>query len=110
MIVDNTCMQLVSKPQQFDMMVMPNLYGNIVANICTGLVGGAGIISGSNYGYTCAMFESGTRNSGNVIAGKNIANPSGMLFAAANMLKYIGLALLQMIFRIILFYEIIFSL
>jgi isocitrate dehydrogenase (NAD+) len=90
MIVDNTCMQLVAKPQQFDVMVMPNLYGNIVANVCTGLVGGAGVVAGSNYSSTCAVFEKGTRNSGKGIAGQNSANPSGMLFAAANMLKYIG--------------------
>lgn len=70
---------------------MPNLYGNIVANVCTGLTGGAGIASGSNYGKNMALFEAGTRNSGKGIAGQNSANPSGMLFAAANMLKYIGL-------------------
>jgi isocitrate dehydrogenase (NAD+) len=92
MIVDNTCMQLVSRPQQFDVMVMPNLYGNIVANVCTGLVGGAGIISGSNYGEHCAVFESGTRNSSMELeTNKNTANPSGYLFASANLLKYIGL-------------------
>lgn len=91
MIVDNTCMQLVAKPQQFDVMVMPNLYGNIVANVCTGLVGGAGIVAGSNYGKNIALFEAGTRNSGRGVAGQNSANPSGMLFAAANMLRYLGL-------------------
>lgn len=90
MIVDNTCMQLVSKPQQFDVMVMPNLYGNIVANVSSGLVGGAGLVAGSNYGHDCALFEAGTRNSGKGIAGQNTANPSGMLFASANLLKYIG--------------------
>ena len=90
MIVDNTCMQLVSKPQQFDVMVMPNLYGNIVANVCTGLVGGAGIVAGSNYAEDCAVFEKGTRNSGKGIKGLNTANPSGMLFAASDMLEYIG--------------------
>jgi len=91
MIVDNTCMQLVNKPTQFDVMVMPNLYGNIVANVCAGLVGGSGFIAGSNYGDQYAIFEQGTRNTGLGIAGKNIANPSGILFAAANMLKYLGL-------------------
>lgn len=91
MIVDNTCMQLVSKPQQFDVMVMPNLYGNIVSNVATGLVGGAGLVAGSNFGTNCALFEPGTRSSGKGIAGQNTANPSGMLFAAANMLKFIGL-------------------
>lgn len=59
MIVDNTCMQLVSKPQQFDVMVMPNLYGNIVGNVAAGLVGGAGIVAGSNFGQGSALFETG---------------------------------------------------
>lgn len=90
MIVDNTCMQLVNRPSQFDVMLMPNLYGNIVSNVCAGLVGGAGLVAGSNYGDRYAVFEQGTRNSGSAIAGKNLANPSGMLFAAANMLKYLG--------------------
>ena len=83
-------MQLVSKPEQFDVMVMPNLYGNIVANVASGLVGGAGIVAGSNYGDSYGVFEPGVRNSGKGIEGLNSANPSGMLFAAANMLKYIG--------------------
>ncbi|CAF0733919.1 unnamed protein product [Adineta steineri] len=91
MIVDNTCMQLVNRPTQFDVMVMPNLYGNIVSNVCAGLVGGSGFVAGSNYGDHFAIFEQGTRNTGLGIAGKNIANPSGILFAAANMLKYLGL-------------------
>jgi len=91
MIVDNTCMQLVSNPSQFDVMLMPNLYGNIIANLCTGLVGGAGLVAGSNYGPGCAVFEKGTRNSGKGKMGLNTANPSGMLFACANMLHYIGL-------------------
>ncbi|CAF0924606.1 unnamed protein product [Rotaria sp. Silwood1] len=91
MIVDNTCMQLVNRPSQFDVMVMPNLYGNIISNICAGLVGGSGFVAGSNYGDHYAIFEQGTRNTGIGIAGKNIANPSGFLFAAANMLKYLGL-------------------
>ena len=83
-------MQLVNRPTQFDVMVMPNLYGNIVANVCAGLVGGSGIVAGANYGDRYAVFEQGTRNSGSAIAGKNIANPSGILFATANMLKYLG--------------------
>jgi isocitrate dehydrogenase (NAD+) len=91
MIVDNTCMQLVNRPTQFDVMVMPNLYGNIVSNVCAGLVGGSGFVAGSNYGDYYAIFEQATRNTGLGIAGKNIANPSGILFAAANMLKYLGL-------------------
>jgi hypothetical protein len=57
MIVDNACMKLVSKPQQFDVMVMPNLYGNILVNIAAGLVGGAGLVAGEGYSEDCAVFE-----------------------------------------------------
>ncbi|CAM9166943.1 unnamed protein product [Bubo scandiacus] len=64
MIVDNTTMQLVSRPQQFDVMVMPNLYGNIVNNVCAGLVGGPGLVPGANYGHDYAVFETATRNTG----------------------------------------------
>jgi len=91
MIVDNTCMQLVSNPGQFDVMLLPNLYGNIVGNICCGLVGGAGVVAGANIGSNYRVFESATRNTGSGIAGLNKANPSGMLFASSLMLKYIGL-------------------
>ena len=61
MIVDNTTMQLVSHPQQFDVMVMPNLYGNILANLAAGLVGGAGLVAGEGYSKECAVFEPGAR-------------------------------------------------
>lgn len=90
MIVDNTSMQLVSHPEQFDVMVMPNLYGNIVGNICCGLVGGAGVVAGTNVGDNYRVFESATRNTGKNIEGMNVANPSGMLFASTLMLKYVG--------------------
>merc|ERR1711881_689810 len=59
MIVDNTCMQLVSNPWQFDVMVAPNLYGNIIENIGAGLVGGAGVLAGANYGHDIAFFGPG---------------------------------------------------
>lgn len=91
MIIDNTCMQLVNRPTQFDVMITPNLYGNIVSHVCTGLVGGPGFVAGANYGDHYAIFEQGTRTTGLAIAGKNIANPCGVLFAAANMLKYLNL-------------------
>ncbi|RTG84748.1 isocitrate dehydrogenase (NAD+) [Schistosoma bovis] len=90
MIIDNTCMQLVSKPQQFDVIVLPNLYGNIVGNVAAGLVGGAGLTTGINLGPQNALFEMGTRNSGRSLAGKNIANPCGMLLTSADMLEYLG--------------------
>ncbi|KAM9750764.1 isocitrate dehydrogenase [NAD] subunit gamma, mitochondrial isoform 2-T2 [Menidia menidia] len=91
MIVDNTTMQLVSKPQQFDVMVMPNLYGNVVSNVCAGLVGGPGLVPGANYGHVYAVFETATRNTGKSIAGKNIANPTAMLLASCMMLDHLKL-------------------
>ncbi|XP_078393518.1 isocitrate dehydrogenase [NAD] subunit gamma, mitochondrial-like, partial [Cetorhinus maximus] len=91
MIVDNTTMQLVSKPQQFDVMVMPNLYGNVVSNVCAGLVGGPGLAPGANYGKDYAVFETGTRNTGKSIANKNIANPTAMLLASCLMLDHLKL-------------------
>ncbi|XP_075434490.1 isocitrate dehydrogenase [NAD] subunit gamma, mitochondrial isoform X2 [Ascaphus truei] len=91
MIVDNTTMQLVSQPQQFDVMVMPNLYGNIVNNVCAGLVGGPGLVPGANYGRVYAVFETATRNTGKSIANKNIANPTAMLLASCMMLDHLKL-------------------
>ena len=57
MIIDNTCMQMVSNPQQFDVMVMPNLYGNIIDNLASGLVGGAGVVPGASYSSDCVIYE-----------------------------------------------------
>ncbi|XP_045133482.1 isocitrate dehydrogenase [NAD] subunit gamma, mitochondrial-like [Portunus trituberculatus] len=91
MIVDNTCMQLVSRPHQFDVMVMPNLYGTVVSNVACGLVGGLGLLSGRNYGDHFAVFEPGTRNTGTSVAGLNVANPIAMLSAACDMLVHLGL-------------------
>ncbi|CAJ0579839.1 unnamed protein product, partial [Mesorhabditis spiculigera] len=92
MIVDNASMQLVSRPQQFDIMLMPNLYGNIISNIACGLVGGAGLVSGINIGNDYAVFETGTRNTGTSLVGKNLANPASFLRASADMCKYLGLS------------------
>ncbi|KAF7651578.1 hypothetical protein LDENG_00108930 [Lucifuga dentata] len=91
MIVDNTTMQLVSRPQQFDVMVMPNLYGNIVSNVCAGLVGGPGLVPGANYGEDYAVFETGTRNTGKSIAKRNTANPTAMLLASCLLLDHLKL-------------------
>ncbi|XP_073794517.1 isocitrate dehydrogenase [NAD] subunit gamma, mitochondrial isoform X1 [Danio rerio] len=91
MIVDNTTMQLVSKPYQFDVMVMPNLYGNVVSNVCAGLVGGPGLVPGANYGRDYAVFETATRNTGKSIANRNIANPTAMLLASCLMLDHLKL-------------------
>ncbi|KAK6627120.1 hypothetical protein RUM43_003037 [Polyplax serrata] len=90
MIIDNCCMQLVSNPHQFDVMNMTNLYGTVVSNVVCGLVGGAGLISGANYGDHYAVFETGTRNTGTAIANKNIANPVAMLNASVDMLEHLG--------------------
>ena len=91
MIIDNCAMQMVSRPEQFDVMVMPNLYGNVVTSIAAALVGGPGIPSGENHSDHLHVFESGTRNSGKEIAGKNIANPMSMILASTSMLRQIGL-------------------
>ncbi|VDK51564.1 unnamed protein product [Anisakis simplex] len=91
MIVDNASMQLVSKPQQFDVMLMPNLYGNIISNIACGLVGGPGLVSGINIGCKYAVFETGTRNTGKELAGKDLANPTAFLCAGVDMLRYLHL-------------------
>ncbi|XP_075165882.1 isocitrate dehydrogenase [NAD] subunit gamma, mitochondrial-like [Haematobia irritans] len=90
MIIDNTCMQLVSNPHQFDVLSLPNLYGTIVANVICGLIGGAGLLSGRNYGDNYAIFEPGTRNTGTEIAGKNIANPMPMINASIDLLNHLG--------------------
>ncbi|KAI9235747.1 MAG: hypothetical protein BYD32DRAFT_45186 [Podila humilis] len=91
MIVDNASMQLVSKPQQFDVMVMPNLYGNIVSNVGAGLVGGPGLVPGCNIGREYAMFEPGCRHVAKDIQGRNTANPSAMILSAVMMLRHLGL-------------------
>ncbi|XP_071960153.1 LOW QUALITY PROTEIN: isocitrate dehydrogenase [NAD] subunit gamma, mitochondrial-like [Antedon mediterranea] len=91
MIVDNCCMQMVSNPNQFDVMVMPNLYGNIVSNIGAGIVGGPGIVPGQNLGDNYSVFETATRNTGKTIAGKNMANPTAMLLASCQMLDHLNL-------------------
>uniref|UniRef100_A0A8B9FQA6 Isocitrate dehydrogenase (NAD(+)) 3 non-catalytic subunit gamma n=1 Tax=Amazona collaria TaxID=241587 RepID=A0A8B9FQA6_9PSIT len=91
MIVDNTTMQLVSRPQQFDVMVMPNLYGNIVNNVCAGLVGGPGLVPGANYGHDYAVFETVGHGGRKSIANRNIANPTAALLAACMMLDHLRL-------------------
>lgn len=69
MLVDNCCMQLVSQPKQFDILIMPNLYGSIIANIMCGILGGPGLFAGGNYGEQYAVFEPATRNMGRDLAG-----------------------------------------
>jgi isocitrate dehydrogenase (NAD+) len=89
MIVDAACMQLVLDPGRFDVMVMENLYGDILSDLCAGLVGGLGVVPGVNLGVECAVFEA-VHGSAPDIAGKNLANPTAMLLSAAMMLDHIG--------------------
>lgn len=91
MIVDNTSMQLVARPGQFDVMVMPNLYGAIVSNIGAALVGGPGIVPGCNVGREYALFEPGCRHVASDIMGTNRANPAAMILSATMMLRHLGL-------------------
>lgn len=88
-LVDNLCMQLVQKPSQFDVLVMPNLYGDIVSDLCAGLIGGLGVAQSANIGKSCAIFEA-VHGSAPDIAGLGIANPTGLLRSACMMLNYIG--------------------
>ena len=90
MIIDNCCMQLVSNPWQFDVMVLTNLYGTIVSNLVCGLIGGPGVISGANVGPRYAIFEPATRNTGTSLAGRNSANPCAMLNAGGDLLRHLG--------------------
>ena len=88
-IIDNCCMQLVMNPQQFDVMVMENLYGDIVSDLCAGLIGGLGLAPGANIGEIGAVFEA-VHGSAPDIAGQGLANPTAILMSAILMLKHIG--------------------
>ena len=88
-LVDNVCMQLVQNPSQFDVLVLPNLYGDIVSDLCAGLIGGLGVAQGANIGLDCAVFEP-VHGSAPDIKGQNKANPTALLLSAVEMLKYIG--------------------
>jgi isocitrate dehydrogenase (NAD+) len=90
-IIDNCTMQMVMNPWQFDVMVMPNLYGSILANIASFLVGGPGLTPGANIGRSFAMFEQGTRHGAKDIAHKKIANPTAILLSSAMMLRHLSL-------------------
>lgn len=89
MIVDAMCMKLVMTPENYDVMVMPNLYGDIVSDLCAGLVGGLGMAPGANIGKDIAIFEA-IHGSAPKNAGKNIANPAAMILSAGLMLGHIG--------------------
>ncbi len=88
-IVDNMCMQLVTRPQDWDMLLMENLYGDIVSDLCAGLVGGLGVVPGANIGDDAAVFEA-VHGSAPDIAGKNLANPLALMRSAILMLRHLG--------------------
>ncbi|MDO8737305.1 MAG: isocitrate/isopropylmalate dehydrogenase family protein [Thermoleophilia bacterium] len=88
-LVDNMCMQLVQKPELYDVMVMPNLYGDILSDLCAGLVGGLGVAPGANIGDTMAIFEP-VHGSAPKYAGKNKANATATILSGAMMLRHLG--------------------
>jgi isocitrate dehydrogenase (NAD+) len=89
LIVDNACMQIVMRPETFDLLVMPNLYGDIVSDLAAGLVGGLGIVPGANLGDKTAIFEA-VHGTAPDIAGKGLANPTALMQSAALMLAHLG--------------------
>ncbi len=89
MIVDNACMQLVLDPTRFDILLLENLYGDIVSDLCAGFIGGLGMAPGANIGETVAVFEA-VHGSAPDIAGKNLANPMALILSAAMMLDHLG--------------------
>lgn len=88
-LVDALCMQLVQNPSKFDVLVMPNLYGDIVSDLTAGLIGGLGVAQGANIGLECAVFEP-VHGSAPDIKGQNLANPSALLMCAIEMLKHLN--------------------
>jgi isocitrate dehydrogenase (NAD+) len=88
-IVDATCMHLVMTPEKFDVLLMPNLYGDILSDLCAGLVGGLGVVGSGNMGTSTAVFEA-VHGTAPDIAGKNLANPMALLLSAVMMLRHIG--------------------
>jgi isocitrate dehydrogenase (NAD+) len=89
LIIDNACMQMVLNPCQFDMLLLTNLYGDIMSDLAAGLVGGLGVVPSGNIGETCAIFEA-VHGTAPDIAGKGIANPTALLMSAIMMLRYIN--------------------
>ena len=89
MIIDAGCMKLVQDPSQFDVLLLENLYGDVVSDLCAGLVGGLGVVPGANYGERGAVFEA-VHGSAPDIAGKGVANPLALLMSAVMMLNYLA--------------------
>jgi isocitrate dehydrogenase (NAD+) len=90
-IIDNCCMQLVMRPERFDVLLLENLYGDIVSDLCAGLVGGLGLVPGANIGADCSLFEA-VHGSAPDIAGKHLANPTAMMLSAILMLRLLDQA------------------
>ncbi|MCL4534514.1 MAG: isocitrate/isopropylmalate family dehydrogenase, partial [Bacteroidetes bacterium] len=88
-IVDNMCMQLVQRPEEYDVLVMPNLYGDILSDLCAGLIGGLGVAPGANIGDTAAVFEA-THGSAPQYAGQNKVNPTALILCGVMMLRHLG--------------------
>ena len=88
-IIDAGCMRLVQDPSQFDVLLLENLYGDVISDLCAGLVGGLGVVPGANYGENEAIFEA-VHGSAPDIAGENIANPLALLMSAVMMLNYLA--------------------
>jgi isocitrate dehydrogenase (NAD+) len=88
-IIDNTCMQLVTNPYQYDMLLLENLYGDIVSDLCAAFVGGLGLVPGANFGHECAIFEA-VHGSAPDIAGKGVANPTAVTRSGILMLRHLG--------------------
>ncbi|HVL90108.1 MAG TPA: isocitrate/isopropylmalate dehydrogenase family protein [Actinomycetota bacterium] len=88
-IVDNLCMQLVKRPEEYDVLVLPNLYGDIVSDLCAGLIGGLGLAPGANVGESAAVFEA-THGSAPKYKGQNKVNPMAMMFSGVLMLRHLG--------------------
>jgi isocitrate dehydrogenase (NAD+) len=89
LIVDNACMQIVMDPQQFDVLLLPNLYGDVMSDLAAGLVGGLGVVPSANIGDDCAMFEA-VHGTAPDIAGKGLANPTALLMSSVLMLDHLG--------------------
>jgi len=89
-IVDNLCMQLVLKPEQFDVLLLENLYGDIVSDLAAGLVGGLGVVAGANLGEDVAVFEA-VHGSAPDIAGRDLANPMALIRSGILMLRHLGM-------------------
>lgn len=89
LLIDNACLHLVSSPQKFDLLLAPNLYGDIISDLCAALVGGLGMVPGANLGEKCAIFEA-VHGSAPKYKGKNVMNPCALILSGAMMLNYLG--------------------